>query len=242
MVGRGQAEHMNQASHAVETLASTAGLPQPLIVDQRAREPVTELTRAASISGARQARGPRAFMAVALTLVAAAGLMSSALTYRAGRAWRDRAQTEINRTDGLALRLRQAEAQLTAARSDLGGAKDELAATLTKLQRSEADVAQLESRLQELGTEKARVEDEREASRDDRERLILIARLAARGEQELRGCVTGLDGWLSTRPSGLEYAASRRWADWAGTGEAVARTCNAAKVTNEQLRAAASGW
>jgi septal ring factor EnvC (AmiA/AmiB activator) len=232
---------MDQASHAVETLASTAGLPQPLIVDQRALEPVTELARATGTNSARQARGPRAFMAVALTLVAAAGLMSSALTYRAGRAWRDRAQTEINRTDGLARRLRQAEAQLVTALSDLAGAKDELTTVLTKLQRSEADVAALERRLQDLGTEKAQVEDEREASRDDRDRLILVTRLAARVEQELRGCVSGLDSWLSTRPSGLEYAVARRWSDWVGAGEAVARACNAAKVTNEQLRAAANG-
>ncbi|MGH8909687.1 MAG: hypothetical protein ACRD0K_25145 [Egibacteraceae bacterium] len=221
---------MNQALQVVDTPTATARVTQPLVIDEPLLVPLRDLPCTAGAMGARQARSPRAFVAVALTLVAVAGLASSALTYRVGRAWRDRAQTEISRTDSLAFRLRAAETQLASAAG-------ELAATTATLRRSEADVAQLESRLQELGMEKARVEDEREASRSDRDRLAMVAGLAAQVEQELSGCVSGLSGLLFPRSPGLAYAAAGR----GGTEEAVARSCGNAKTMNERLRAVVNG-
>jgi septal ring factor EnvC (AmiA/AmiB activator) len=173
-----------------------------------------------------------------------AGLTSSAFSYWAGSAWRDRAMTQMSlmsQTDDVGVRLSRAQARLATATDDLATVRQELAAAIRALRRSERDVAQLESRLEELGAEKARVEDERESIRDQRDRLIAVAGLATRAGQELSGCVHRLDGWLAKRPSEVRSSTASDWPEWASAADSVASTCAGAQDTNERLQSAIDG-
>jgi uncharacterized protein HemX len=214
-----------------EPFATAEGLPAPL-------SPQEATAQAERRVPARSAHGLLRFAAITLAVLGVTGLLTSALTYRAGLAWRNRAKTEVIHTQQLASRLGDAQAQVAAAARALSQANEQLAVRTRQLQRSEADVAQLERRLQALGTEKARVEDEREAVRDDRDRLVEIAGLAARVGQDVDTCVTGLSDWLKSRPSPLGVTQPALWAAWAGSGDSVAANCANARISNEQLEMA----
>jgi hypothetical protein len=179
------------------------------------------------------ARAPIAFAAIALVAVAAAGVFTSALTYRAGRAWRDRAESEIARTELVAARLAVAEGELGSAEEELLTAQEQLSAAVASLERSEADVAELEARLQELGSEKARVEDEREAVRADHGRLSAAATLADQAGRQLDGCVSQLTAWLADQAAGAQYSAA--------TADAIAQSCVDAQTTNRELQSRLDG-
>lgn len=199
------------------------------------------LVRARRQGSGRLAHRVSVFSVVVLTTVALVGLAASALTYRAGRAWRDRAASEITRTDDLALRLRNAQAQAAGSTAELLAVQEELTAAAAKLQRSEADVAQLENRVRELGTEKARVEDEREALRHQRASLAVATQMATQVGDELSGCVDSLTRWLSQRPSAVQPAPGDGWSDWARTGDLLVQACANAKGTNDRLLATLNG-
>jgi hypothetical protein len=189
---------------------------------------------------ARSAHGARRAVVAALALLAGAGALTSALTYRAGLAWRDRAGVEIDRTHGLAMRVADAEARAANAAGELSRARAELRAMAAQLQRSEADVVQLERRLQALGTEKARVEDEREAARSDRDRLAEVAGFAARVGQDVDTCVNSLASWLARKPSYLNVT-QHAFAAWASSGDSVMAACANARLSNGRLKVAANG-
>ncbi|MGH8900848.1 MAG: hypothetical protein ACRDYA_03990 [Egibacteraceae bacterium] len=234
---------MSQSSQAVETRlrtggdAESLGIPKGPVGSLRHQE---DAPNAECRTEARLAHRPLTFVVPALVVLAVAGVLTSALTYRAGLAWRDWQETDVIRTQGLAARLSNAEAQVARSTRDLSKANAQLAATASQLQRSEADVAQLEGRLQALGTEKAKVEDEREAVRDDRDRLAEIAGLATRVGQDVDTCVNGLSAWLASRPSPQD-ATQPALSAWAGSGDSVAAICTDAQVSNDKLKTAISG-
>ncbi len=223
---------MKQSSQLVKRTTGSVLETAPLAVTRRR-------VRVRRNRGGRLAHGSYAFSVIALTMVALIGLAASALTYRAGRAWRDRAASEITRTDDLAVQLSKAQAAVAAATNDLVAAQEQLSATTTKLERSEADVAQLEARVRELGTEKARIEDEAAAVLTQRGNLAAAARLAAQASNELNGCVNGMTGWLAQRPSALEPGS--RWSEWVRTGELLLQACANATATNTRLIATLNG-
>lgn len=232
---------MSHVSQTVETRWGTGGGTEPFTMcEGLAAElsPQEVAVDAERLLPARSAHGLLRFAAIALAVLGVAGLLISALTYRAGLAWRNRAKTEVIHTQQLAARLGDAQAQVAAATQALSKAHEQLAVRTSQLQLSEADVAQLEIRLQALGTEKARVEDEREAVRDDRDRLAEIAGLAARVGQDVDACVIGLSNWLKSRPSPLGVTQPALWAAWAGGGDSVAASCANARISNEQLETA----
>jgi hypothetical protein len=235
---------MSHVSQAVETRLWTGGGAEPLGISEGLAERLLRPgvdPAAAQQTAARLAYRPLTFVAVALAVLSIAGWLVSALTYRAGLAWRDRAETEVVHTQELVARLGGAEARAVATTRHLSEVREQLAVTINQLQRSEADVARLEIRLQALGTEKAKVEDEREAVRGDRDRLAEIAGLATRVGQDVDTCVTGLSNWLASRPSPRNVAQSAVWAAWAGSGDPVAANCANARVSNEQLEKAING-
>jgi len=235
---------MSHAPQAVDTRAfgkrRAGGTTEPFGVASALAAPQAP-ARAAMYPPVHGARVSRATIVAAVLVVAAAGLLTSTLTYRAGRAWRDRAQTEFARTEQVAVQLADTEAQLAAARGEVRSVRQQLDQTTAQLQRSEADVAQLEARLQALSTEKARVEDEREAVRGERDRLASVAGLAAQIGRELDGCVGVLSSWIARQPSGLDYSAAGSWADWAGSSVDVQRACRSAQTTNARLQSAVNG-
>lgn len=235
---------MSHVSQAVEARLWTGGGAEPLRIPERLAGELPrreDASRAERGPKARSAHRPLMFVVAALAVLAVAGMVTSVLTYRAGRAWRGRAETGVIRTQELAARMGDAQARAAMAMHDLSKAHEQLAAVTSQLQRSEADVAKLERRLQTLGTEKARVEDEREAVRGDRDRLAEIAALARRVGQEVDTCVSGLSNWLASRPSPLSVTQPAPWAAWAGNGDAVAATCANAQVSNGQLETAING-
>lgn len=238
-------DHLSQAVDTRNTRGAWTGEGAgPVKARKRlatARSPRGDIARAKHRAAGRPSRAPREFVVAALVVLALAGVSTTASTYRAGVAWRDRANTEIIRTQEFAARLSDAQTRLAAATQDLSKAHGQLAAATSQLQRSEGDVIQLERRIQALGTEKARAEDEREAARDDRDRLAKVASLAMRAGQDIDICVSRLSKWLESRP--LPFAATQQgqWAAWASSGDSVAAACGNAYVPNDRLKTVLNG-
>lgn len=235
---------MSHVSQAVKARLWTGGGAEPLRIPERLAGELPrreDAPRAECGVKARSAHRSLTFVVAALAVLAVAGMVTSALTYRAGRAWRGRAETGVIRTQEFAARLGDAQARAAMTTHDLSKAHEQLAAVTRQLQRSEADVAQLERRLQALGTEKAKVEDEREAVRGDRDRLAEIAALARHVGQDVGACVSGLSNWLASRPSPLSVTQPAPWAAWAGNGDPVAAACANVQVSNGQLETAING-
>lgn len=234
---------MSHSFQAVKPRLWTDGGAKPFTISRGLTRPLLRrVVRSRSQGGAeaRQARASLALAVAALAVIALTSIVTSALTYRAGRAWRDRAATEISRTEALGAQLTAVEAELAASAHALDGVRDQLAVATSQLQRSEADVAQLEGRLQALGSEKARVEDEREVVRDERDRLALAAGLAARAGDDLDACIDGLSGWLASRPRS-DAMADPRLSDWAMRGDEVTTACVTVQAGNHQLQSAFGG-
>jgi hypothetical protein len=234
---------MSYVAQAVEPRLWTGGGPDPFMIPERLteelprREDAPRLTCGMSARTAHRLYTP---VVAALAVLGVFGIVTSVLTYRAGLAWRSRAETGVVRTQELAARLGDVQARAAMNLHDLSKAHEQLAAVTSQLRRSEADVAQLESRLQALGTEKAKVEDEREAVRSDRDRLAEIADLAGHVGQDVDACVKGLSNWLAGRPSPVRVAQTTSWTAWARNGDAVAAACTNAHASNERLKTAIS--
>lgn len=234
---------MDYASQVTQPRLWTGGGAEPCRIAEefvRALPRREAATRARRRLLARPAHGPRTFVVVALAVLAVAGAVTSALTYRAGLAWRDRAEAESSRTRELTAQLGDAQMRDTTTTGELSKAHEQLVALASQLQRSEADVAQLERRLQALGTEKARAEDEREAVRGDRDRLAAVAGLATRVGQDVDTCVDRLASWLASRPSQLQIT-QHTLATWASSGDSVAAICANARLSNGELKMAVNG-
>ena len=162
------------------------------------------------------------------TLLVVCIIMLAALatvSYRRGTAWRDIALDQ--RARGAALEQQLTAAREAVARADASveaarAARDAAVAAneeaTGRLRVSEQDVAELEARIAQLASEKARLEDD----------VAVAGRLSQSGasvEAALTGCVMDVQAWLAVAPHGHP---ADRWEAWSRDGDRLRQNCDAA--------------
>ncbi len=152
-------------------------------------------------------------VALAVAILGAAGAGAwAADTYRTGSQWQERAIAETQRADAAEARV----AELLSERDDLAD----------RLERSEADVADLEGRLAELAGEKAGAEDTAALAAEVAEDLAGLSQRGAEVGAALRACVADTvaltNDVLAAAPGALDPVATNARIDEINSGCAAA--------------------
>jgi hypothetical protein len=152
----------------------------------------------------------------ALGVALVVALLASALAYRDGVRWRDRANDNRREADGLA---------------------GDLEATSASLEDSQADVSALEARVSRLANEKAQAEDAQADAELTAQQIAELVTIAGDVANDLEICLDGMNDFTEILVD-IQYYDPDEVSDFVDT---VGTQCGRARAANDQLQSLLSG-